>query len=196
MKIISMNLNVCEWVGTHRLHTEILCLSCLFFKYVNFRINVKKSNEKIITKSVSIMMNSMKPTLLIGNHQKIGQFPTIVYTNGVVTAYSVGMNQLRPMALRNMPDDKFAVGLFRGPISESMINTMPINVDVPSRRMPPRLELMMPCQSWTETKINTNVVHSIQISRSQSNIFSNSNVSTNSKPTFSVFLELPNVNKI
>lgn len=93
------------------------------------------------------MMNSMKPTLFTGIHQYMGQFPTIVYTNGVVTAYSVGMNQLSPMALRNMPDDRLAVGLFRGPISESMINTMPINVDVPSRRMPPRLELMMPCQS-------------------------------------------------
>lgn len=97
-------------------------------------------------------MNSMPPTLFTGIHQYIGQLPTIVYTSGVVTAYSVGMNQLSPIALRNMPDDRCAVGLFRGPNSESMINTMPINVDVPSRRMPPKLELMMPCQSCERTK--------------------------------------------
>lgn len=92
-------------------------------------------------------MNSTKPTLFTGIHQYIGQFPMIVYTNGVVTAYSIGINQLSPTALRNMPDDEFAIGLFRGPNSESTINTMPINVDVPSSKMPPKLELMMPCQS-------------------------------------------------
>lgn len=137
---------------TYLLDTALLCLSCLFFKYVSFCVNCKNNNEKIITNSVSIMMNSMPPTLFTGIHQYTGQLPTIVYTSGVVTAYSIGMNQLSPIALRNMPDDKCAVGLFRGPNSESMINTMPINVDVPSRRMPPKLELMMPCQSYEQTK--------------------------------------------
>lgn len=90
----------------------------------------------------------MKPTLLIGIHQLIDQSPITVYTNGIVTPYNVGMNQLSPIALRNMLADVVAiVGLLRGPISESMINTMPINVDVPNSRTPPKLELMMPCQS-------------------------------------------------
>lgn len=64
-------------------------------------------------------------------------------------AYNIGINQLKPIAPR-IPDDKWAVGLLRGPNSESIINVTAINVDVPSNKMPPKLELMIPCQSYAE----------------------------------------------
>lgn len=58
----------------------------------------------------------------------------------------MGINQLKPIAPR-IPPDKCAVGLFRGPNSESITIVMAISVDVPSNKIPPKLELIIPCQS-------------------------------------------------
>lgn len=91
-------------------------------------------------------MNSTKSMVLIANHQYSGHVPIIEYINGVVIVYNMGINQLRPIAPR-IPDDKFDVGLLRGPNSESTINIIPINVDEPSNNKPPRLDAIMPCQS-------------------------------------------------
>lgn len=58
----------------------------------------------------------------------------------------MGKNQLSPIAPR-IPDERFAVGLFRGPNSESMAKVIAISVDEPSNRIPPNVELITPCQS-------------------------------------------------
>lgn len=64
----------------------------------------------------------------------------------------MGKNQLSPIAPR-IPDEKSAVGLFRGPNSESMATMIAISVDVPSNRIPPNVELITPCQSCSFSHI-------------------------------------------
>ena len=138
--------------STHLFCTDAVCLSCFLIKYKSFRNNVKNNKQNNITNSISIMTNSTKPTLLTAIHHLTGHWPIMVYTIGVVVVYKIGINQLSPMTPRR-PDDKLAVGLFLGPNSESTINMMPINVDEPNKSSPPRLELMMPCQSWWKWKL-------------------------------------------
>lgn len=72
--------------------------------------------------------------------------------------YKIGMNQLRPIAPR-IPDDNVDVGLLRGPNSESTINVIPINVDEPSNRRPPRLAAIIPCQSCNEKKTSITLTY-------------------------------------
>lgn len=93
-----------------------------------------------------MMANSAKPMEFTVIHQLTGQSPITVYINIVVTAYRMGINQLKPIAPR-IPDDKCAVGLLRGPSSESMTIAMAISVDEPNNNIPPKLELITPCQS-------------------------------------------------
>lgn len=104
-----------------------------------------------------MMTNNTKSMVFTANHQQVGHVPITEYMSGVVIVYNMGMNQLNPMAPR-IPDDKFDVGLLRGPNSESTINVMPISVDEPSSNRPPRLDAMNPCQSW---KNNTEIIRKV-----------------------------------